>query len=171
MPEEEESSHLGGQFDVVHQGRSPLSYNRGYDIQRLAVVSPDVTTPDVVTRRTGSAKSVAETDYWNPKVEVGRAASGKPLKTPKVVDNPSAAAPGTASFMDFEDRGHEVYVHYMNTRQDLRGQGHGNRLMDHLAGQFPDKDINLGQIESTSVGNMQRRLRQQGRTVRSKGGW
>jgi len=165
---DEDPGHLGGQFDVVHQGRSPLSYNRGYDIQRLAVVSPDVTTPDVVTRRTGSAKSVAETDYWNPKVEVHRGNTGKPLKSPKVVDNPSAAAPGTASFMDFEDLGSEVYVHYMNTRTDQRNQGLGNRLMDHLAGQFPDKDINLGQIESSHVQNMQRRLQQQGRTVRGK---
>ena len=162
---------MGNQFDVVNQGRSPLSYNRGYDIQRLAVVSPDVPTPDVVTRRTGSAKSVAETDYWNPKVEVHRSNTGKPLKSPKVVSNPSAAAPGTASFMDFEDLGSEVYVHYMNTRQDLRGQGHGNRLMDHLAGQFPDKDINLGRVMSKHVGNMQRRLRQQGRTVRGKDDW
>lgn len=152
------------QFSIEEQGETPLRYKHG-GVQRLAATHPDVPPAGRAQRPHGKAKDVPGMDYWHPEVEVGRAASGKPLTKPKVVQNPSAAKPGTAAFLDYEDRGSDVYVHYMNTRSDMTGRGLGNRLMSHLADQFPDRTINLGRIESSHVYEMKKRLERQGRKV------
>ena len=154
----------GEQFDLVDQGDTPLQYQRGYSIRRLAAVHPDVPPAGRSVRPSGTPRSV-ESEYWHPEVEVGRSTAGKPLKKTRVIQNPQAAAPGTASFLDYEDRGSDVYVHYMNTRTDMTKRGLGNRLIDRLAEMHPDRTINFGQIESSHVYNMKQRLARQGRSV------
>jgi len=160
------SDLTGDQFSIEYQGRTPLQYKRGSQIERIAAVHPDVPPAGRATRPRGRASSVPDMDYWHPEVEVGLGETGRPLKKPKVVQNPSAAAPGTAAFLDYEVRPqNEVYVHYMNTRSDMTKRGLGNRLMDTVASQFPQHRINLGQIESKHVYNMKQRLSREGRDV------
>jgi len=53
------------------------------------------------------------------------------------------------AFLDYSlyDGGDRVFIHYMKTRDENRGQGHGRALLDSLYERFKDKkEINWGKI-------------------------
>ena len=53
------------------------------------------------------------------------------------------------AFLDYSlyDGGKRVFIHYMNTRYENRGEGHGRALLDSLYERFKDKkEINWGKI-------------------------
>jgi hypothetical protein len=153
----------GDQFAIEHQGETPLRYHRGGAIQRLGATHPSVETQQHVNYKYASEHDVPDREYFAQTATVGRTKTGRPLKTPKTVQNPSAAAPHTAAFLDYEDRGPDVYIHYANTRRDWGGQGLQSRLVSHLADQFPDKTINFGKVMSPKMWGLKERLEGQGR--------
>src|SRR5262247_353691 len=105
------SDELAAQFNVVFQGQSPLPNYPHDAVQRYGVVDTELAAqpaPEPVMHKIGSARSVRESDYWNPRVVIGSKDRGGRLKEPKVFKNPSAAAPGTVSFADVTPLGDDV---------------------------------------------------------------
>ena len=167
----------GDQFDIVHQGRSPLHYNRsafGTPVERLAAVHPDVPVPGVKQRRLGNEHDVVETDYWNPEVDVHRGLNGRQLKQPRRFQNPSAAAPGTAAFLDHEVK-HEdhdpeapvsqVYLHYANTHSGFRGRSLSTHLIRSVAEAHPGARLDFGRVMSPRIWTTMGNLEAEGRNV------
>ena len=154
---------LSEQFDVVHQGETPLRYDRGGRIQRFGVVNPDAALPDEPKRAFGTESHIRETDYWNAKHIISRGSSGKPLKKPRTFTNPSAAAPGTVGFADVTPTGeNDVYINYVTTRPDQRGQGHARRLVEHVADQFSGV-LHFGKVMNPAIWKMKEDLETRGR--------
>jgi hypothetical protein len=152
------------QFSVEHQGATPLPYDRTWTgrVERLGAVNPEV-QHEPVTRRLQDAESIRSQEYYAPQVTVGRGLNGRPLKTPKTIQNPSAAAPGTAAFLDYEDRGSDVHIHYVNTHRDFTGHGLASTLITELADRHPDRPISFGRVMSPKVWTLKERLEAQGR--------
>jgi hypothetical protein len=114
------------------------------------------------------ASAVPEQEYWAPSVTVGMGETGKRLKNPKTVQNPSAAAEGTVAFADVEHLSHEngVYLHYGMVRPDQRGQGHMERLVSHIGEQFDVVDF--GRVMHPAMWHLKERLEQQGSETRGR---
>jgi len=166
------------EFAVVEQGASPLRYNRmpGMPRQRMALVHPDLQVPDPVNRRSYNAETVQDIEYFAPQAYVGRGLNNRKLKTPKLVNNPSAAAPGTGAFADFVDMERDaspeeqpdVYVDYVTRRNDLSGLGAADRLIRAIANTRPNARIDLGRVMSPRVWSAGEGLRSEGRDVQMR---
>ena len=137
---------------------SPLTYQRASNIQRISLVddeSPEFKKGDV---------------YFSPtKKHTYYGDSGRRLKNPRTEDVPGSA-PGTVSFLDYHILpGGTVYIDYMKTRNDMRGQGHAKRLVDELLQKFgKEATYDFGHIMNPSVGKIQKNLRSLGYDVK---GW
>lgn len=137
---------------------SPLPYQRASNIQRISLVddeSPEFKKGDV---------------YFSPtKKYIHYGDSGRRLKTPRTEDVPGSA-PGTVAFLDYHVLpGGTVYIDYMKTRNDMRGQGHAKRLVDELLQKFgKDATYDFGHIMNPSVGRIQKKLESLGYDVK---GW
>lgn len=151
----------------VAQGASPLRYYgaRG-PVQRVAVVDPTV-SHEGTTRSYRNAGDVTNADnpldYYAPTVTVGYGRNGRPLKTPKTLDNPFAAAPGTVAFIDYENRPDgSVYIHYANTHGDHRGNGYANALVDQIVTDNPGATIDFGKVMTPAMWRSKQRLDEAG---------
>lgn len=141
-------------FSIVKQA-VPLEYSKWprQGMTRFAVVDP--TAPEPLKGDTYFAERQKKNWYG---------ASGRRLKTPKIEVTPGAE-PGVISFADthpLPDEG--IYIDYMKTRSDMRGRGHGRRIVQHIAEQTPGL-IHFGKVMSPSVWGMMEDLKKQGRNV------
>lgn len=129
-------------------GSSPLSYGRAGNVQRISLIDPD--SPEF---------QKGDVYFAGTKEKVYRGPSGRRLKNPKLRDVPGAA-PGTLAFLDYHEEGPDyIYVDYMKTRMDARGQGHARRLIDELVKKYgEDATYNFGRIMSPAVGKIQKDL-------------
>jgi hypothetical protein len=138
--------------------RSPLQYNRSPNTQRISLLddeSPEFKKGDV---------------YFSPTKKYSHYGdSGRRLKTPRTEEVPGAA-PGTVAFLDYHVLpGGTVYIDYMKTRNDMRGQGHAGKLVDELLRKFgKDVTYDFGHIMNPAAGKIQKKLASLGYNVR---GW
>lgn len=142
----------------------PLDYDRYPKemMKRYAVIDHSAPLPQRIELPSGGV--TGDTYFTETRSIVRRGANGRTLKTPRFNTTPGAE-PGTVAFADthpLHDEG--VYIDYMNTRRDQRGQGHGNALVDHIAQQYPGT-IHFGRVMHPSVWEMMGRLKDQGRDV------
>lgn len=129
-------------------GRSPLSYNRSNEVQRISLIDPE--SPEF---KKGDV-------YFSPTKEYEfRGPSGRRLKKPKSKDVPGAE-PGTVAFLDYHEQSPGyVYIDYIKTRQDARGQGHARRLVDELVNKYgEDATYHFGRILNPAMGKIQKEL-------------
>lgn len=162
------------EFSVVDQGRSPLNYDKFPGARnRFGLVHPDLELPPVRMRRFQNEHSALESEYWAPQVAVGQGLNNRPLKKPKTINNPSAAAQGTGAFVDFLDmtpgaspeEQESVYVDFVNKRPDLSGLGAADRLIRAVAESRPNATMNLGRVLNPRVWSVGESLRGEGRNV------
>lgn len=163
------------EFDLVDQGRSPLYYGRfgGMPRTRFGLVHPALEVPPPANRRSYNEQSVREVEYFAPQAMVGRGLNNRRLKQPKLVNNPSAAAPGTAGFADFVDMERDalpeeqpgVYIDFVTRRSDVKNLGAANRLIRGIAESRPNARIDLGRVLSPRVWDVGETLRSEGRNV------
>ena len=137
---------------------SPLVYQRAQNIQRISLVDDDVTD-----FKKGDVYFAATKKYNH------YGSSGRRLKNPQVEDVPGSA-PGTVAFLDYHVLpAGTVYIDYMKTRSDMRGQGHARKLVDELLQKFGrDVTYDFGHIMNPSIGKIQKDLETKGYIVR---GW
>jgi len=128
-------------LEVQQVGPSPLTYNRGGNIQRLSLV--DTESPEF---------QKGDTYFAQTKKHIWRGPSGRRLKKPKEEIVPGAA-PGTVAFLDYHDMGDNfIYIDYMKTRNDMRGQGHARRLIDELIKIFgPTATYDFGKMLNPAI--------------------
>ena len=137
---------------------SPLPYQRAANVQRIFLIddeSPEFKKGDV---------------YFSPtKKYIHYGETGRRLKNPRTEDVPGSA-PGTVAFIDYHILpGGTVYIDYMKTRNDMRGQGHAKRLVDELLQKFgKEATYDFGHIMNPSVGRIQKKLESLGYDVK---GW
>lgn len=104
----------------VRETVSPLEYDRAAHVLRLELIDPSLPPP-----KKGDAY-FAETQQF-----VMRGPTGRRYKKPR-----TKAIPGTpndvAAFLDWHPYGgpDAAYIDYMKVRQDLRGQGYAQRLVE-----------------------------------------
>ncbi len=126
---------------------SPLTYNRGSSIMRLALC--DSTVSELPSQRDLYFKEYQEIERYGK--------SGKRLKKPrKGTLNPGVSDPCIIGFLDYHEDytmssgGTAWYIDYVKTRQDTRGTGTASKLFDH----FYDNIAVAG--DSVSFGKMMR---------------
>ena len=137
----------------VEHGDSPLQYDRDPNVKRISLV--DTSSPEYKKWDTYFAPS-KKSVFYGP--------SGRKLKKPKYEDVPGAA-PGTVAFLDYHllPGGLGVYVDYVKTRSDMRGQGHAAKLIDELVKKFgEDARYDFGKIMSPTMGKLQKKLQDRG---------
>ena len=139
-------------LEVQQAGPSPLTYSRGGNIQRLSLVDTE-----------SSDFQKGDTYFAQTKQHIWRGASGRRLKKPKEEIIPGAA-PGTVAFLDYHDMGDNfIYIDYMKTRTDMRGQGHARRLIDKLIKVFGrDATYDFGKMMNPAIGKIYDGLKGQG---------
>lgn len=142
-------------LEVQQAGRSPLSYDRSGNVQRLSLV--DSEAPDFEKGDLYFAQQAR-------KVWLGK--TGRRLKNPREEIIPGAA-PGTVAFLDYHDMGDGyIYVDYMKTRNDMRGMGHARRLIDELIKVFGrDSAYDFGKMMNPAIGKIYDDLKSQGLRV------
>lgn len=130
-------------------GRSPLDYHRSGNVQRLSLIDPE--SPEFAK---------GDVYFAGTKEYVHRGPSGRRLKKPKLRDVPGAE-PGTLAFLDFHKEGSDyIYIDYMKTRQDSRGQGHARRLVDELVNKYGENaTYDFGRILNPTMGKIQKELK------------
>lgn len=131
------------------QGETPLEYHTWGKPRRMAIVDPNAGDPE--PHDFGFAEQRRKIRYG---------ANGRLLKKPREEIEPGAA-PGTVAFVDYEDKGHEVYVNYMKTRADQQGQGHATALASHLVSQHPGKDVNWGKVMNEQMDAVRQKVESQ----------
>lgn len=165
------------EFSIMDQGRSPLHYQRFQGLRnRFGLVNPALEPPPVARRLSYNERNVQDIEYFAPQVLVGRGINNRKLKTPKLINNPSAALPGTGAFVDFLDmsRGappeeqESVYVDYVTRRPGISGIGAADRLIRGVAESRPNAHIDLGRVMSPRVWSVGEALRDEGRDVRMR---
>lgn len=112
----------------VTQGESPLKYNHGYTVERLAFVDPSA-----------PAHPEKSTYFAETQRKITRGPTGRPLKNPKFEPIPGAE-PGVVAFVDFHvlpNTGHDgkenaIYIDYVAARDDQRGRGNAKVLLERL---------------------------------------
>lgn len=127
---------------------SPLDYRAQGPIRRLSLIDTELGPP-----------SRSET-YFHDTVIKQLGSRGKGKKMP-------GAAPGTVAFIDYETwddvGGPRLYIHYMNTRSDLRGKGYARRLLLHLmdaAEKAGVVHVDFGKVISETVWKLYREYRE-----------
>ena len=150
--------HLIREMIRAEHSISPLEYQRVPNVQRIFLAddeSPEFKKGDV---------------YFSPtKKYTNYGSNGRRLKNPKTEEVPGAA-PGTVAFIDYHILpGGTVYIDYMKTRNDMRGQGHAKKLVDELLQKFgKDVTYDFGHIMNPAAGKIQKNLASLGYSVR---GW
>jgi hypothetical protein len=162
------------EFSIADQGRSPLNYHRFQGPRnRLALVHPALELPPAVRRLSQNERTVQDFEYFAPQALVGKGLNNRKLKTPKLVNNPSAALPGTGAFIDFLDMSQgappeeqkSVYIDYVRRRDDLPRMGAADRLIRSVAESRPNARLNFGRVMSPRVWSVGESLREEGRNV------
>ena len=131
---------------------SPLSYNRGGYVKRLALCDTSVTDPP------------HESDYYFADVQEWerRGKTGRPLKKPRK----GQLVPGVdddcvIGFLDFHERGENYwYIDYMKTRGDYGGQKVASRLIDEFFVRYAKSGgtIHFGKMMQPQIGHLKDKM-------------
>lgn len=132
--------------------QSPLTYQRSSNIKRLSLI--DTESPEFKKHDTHFAVLKRFTYTGD---------TGRRLKNPREVVTPGSA-PGTIAFLDYHIPSENfIYIDYMKTRNDMRGQGHATKLIDELVNiHGKDAYYDFGRIINSSAGALQKRLEAKG---------
>jgi len=137
--------------EFVHQGPSPLDYRESSALHpdRLAIVN------SAAGEHPKGDAYFAETSrkvFRNPD-------TGRRLKNPRTIVTPGAE-PGTVAFVDYtRPTPDSVYVNYMKTRSDRRGEGLGTALAENLIARHPDaKIIHFGKMMHPAMGHIKEEM-------------
>lgn len=156
----------GRQFSlVVHPTPKGMEYQRapGGAMKRMAVIDPQEPIKQVENHRRPNPD-----DYYSPEVRQTRKATGEPLKRAKISPNPKVAIPQTVAFADYHEEHYgdtkSLYVDYVSSRQ--RGHHHADRLIQAIAAQHPEHEINFGKVMNEGIWRSKENLAAQGRQVR-----
>lgn len=157
-----EEFHGGRNFEVVPQEMPPgLVYHRAPSSQmkRLAIVDPD---HPIHQSSVHLGPASAESDYFSPEIRMPFGKGGKKLKNPKQYPNPNVVNPHTVAFADFHPQGDDsIYIDFVRSRQ--RGHGHARRLIEEIANQHPDAELDFGKVMNEGIWRVKEDLEQRGR--------
>jgi hypothetical protein len=164
-----EEFHGGRNFEVVPQEMpSGLEYHRTHrsNMKRMAIVDPD---HPIHQASVHLGPASAESDYFSPEINMPFGKGGKKLKNPKRYSNPNVVNPHTVAFVDYHQTGQTsgeagVYIDFVRSRQ--RGHGHARRLIEEVANQHPDAEINFGKVMNEGIWKVKEDLEQRGRRTR-----
>lgn len=136
--------YTGQVYEVRHLDRSPLSYHRSGEVQRLFFF--DSTAPTPLDRDVFFAETYRKIYYGK---------NNRRLKKPRIEVTPGAAT-GTVAFLDYHEYGDwGIYVDYMKTRLDYRGRGLARRLIDELVLANPTvKYLHFGRLLNPTIGKI-----------------
>lgn len=137
---------------TIEELKSPLTYNRAGDVNRISLI--DKSSPPF-EKHDSYFDEITKQITYNRK-------TGKIYKKPKVEVTPGAA-PGTVAFLDYHTyifSGEKyVYIDYMKTRRDMRGQGHARLLINYLKNKFGTNSVyDFGKVMTESVWKMKKEL-------------
>ena len=136
---------------------SPLSYNRGGHVKRLALCDTSVTDPP------------HESDYYFADVQEWerRGKTGRPLKKPRK----GQLVPGVdddcvIGFLDYHSQGLADdgapmwYIDYMKTRGDKGGQGTASKLIDEFYNTVaqPGDNVHFGKMMRKEIGHLKDKM-------------
>ena len=136
-------SNLNPDQFTFDESSSPLPYYSAKGpVKRLTVRHPDAGTP-------GKHDTyIADTEQ-----KVWRGPSGRKLKNPRVEKVPGAGE-NAAGFVDYEQHGDYLKVHYMRTAQHLQKSGVAQRAIDELVNSKNPKSLNFGKLMSPASGRV-----------------
>jgi hypothetical protein len=141
-------SNLNPEQFNVDEGRSPLEYPsaRG-TVQRLVIRHPNV----------NEGKKYKDTyiDETRRKIRTGK--NGRLLKTPREEVTPGAGE-NAAGFIDYEDRGEDLKIHYMKTATHLENSGVAQRGLEELIKRKNPKSLNFGKLMSPAAGRVMAKI-------------
>jgi GNAT superfamily N-acetyltransferase len=116
--------------------KSPLDYH-GHRPNRMEILHPGL--PPAAEGTSDHITGYERTVSRSPK-------TGKRYKTPKVEPVPGAH-PKAAGFIDFTPTSSGPYIHYMQTRSDLQGQGVGRQMVDKFYEHHKDaQEVDWGRV-------------------------
>jgi hypothetical protein len=131
----------------IDESSSPLEYpNARSTVQRLTVRHPDAGTPSK------HDKYIADTEQ-----KVWRGPSGRRLKNPRVEKVPGAGE-NAAGFVDYEQHGDYLKVHYMRTAQHLENSGVAQRGLEELISKKNPKSLHFGKLMSPAAGRVMEKV-------------
>lgn len=123
---------------TVHQGASPLEYDRHYSAQgpqRLTLRHPDAGTPNPNDRYIADTVRIER-----------RGKNNRPLKKPREIPVPGAGE-NAAGFVDYEPYGDKgLRIHYMQTAEHLQRSGVGQQLIENLIKERNPSSIDFGKL-------------------------
>ena len=133
--------------------KSPLTYARASNVDRLALCDSSVTEPP--EHRDSYFK---EWENWRRYSKRG----GKRLKKP-VLDEiiPGVSDVCIIGFLDFHERGENYwYIDYMKTRGDYGGQKVASRLVDEFFVRYakPGGTIHFGKMMQPQIGHLKDKM-------------
>lgn len=138
---------LNEAIEFRNVGKSPLDYNRGGYVERIALCDTSVTEPP-----NKHDTYFAEIERWRR-----RSKRGKRLKRP-VLDEiiPGVGDNCIVAFLDFTDQGHgSYYINYVKSRNDMRGKRYISRLIEHFYATHRDaKLIHWGKMMHPAIGHL-----------------
>ena len=134
--------------------RSPLTYSRASNIQRLALRDPSIEPP-----YRGDFGFADQYTYRNPRT--GRMTKKRHLEAPGAGDD-------IIGFLDFHDMGETstgksyFYIDYMKTRREHKEQGVATRLIEEFIRRYAPEPsiINFGKIQNPGMYSIYEKIKE-----------
>lgn len=143
------------------RGRSPLKYNHGHDVVRIAV-------------RDSSAPPSTGQRYFADTVRTIRTgAGGRELKVPRKENLPGTGDPQIVAFLDYHYVPYAPQpiptIDFATTREDMRRRGYTRQLLDTFLLEHADAPwIEFGDVLHSDMWNYLQRRQAEGWKVHGK---
>jgi hypothetical protein len=131
-------SNLNPEQFHIDESSSPLEYpSARSSVQRLTVRHPNVNE--------GKEHKDTYIDETSRKIRTGK--NGRVLKTPREEVTPGAGE-NAAGFVDYENRGDGLKIHYMKTARHIANSGVAQRGLEELIKRKNPKSLDFGKLMS-----------------------